>query len=132
MTCALIAESLVNIGLINEYEPPYNQIKEKLRDTIWGLYCEGYNEFWVNCEYGVPLWAAEIIIALKMYNDIKLHIAMPYEEQATKWAEEYRDRFFTVHEKADTVTIISNHYTEDCYEKAERYMCDRADKSIII
>ena len=128
MTCAIIAESLVNMGLINEYEPPYNQIKEKLRDTIWGLYCEGYNEFWVNCEYGVPLWAAEIIIALKMYNDIKLHIAMPYEEQATKWAEDYRDRFFTVHENADTVKIISTHYTEDCYEKAERYMIDASDK----
>ena len=128
MTCAIIAKSLVDTGLINEYEPPYSKIKEQLRDTIWELYCSGYTEFYSNCEYGVPLWAAEIIIALKMYNDIKLHIAMPHEEQATRWAEEYRDRFFTVHEKADTVKIISTHYTEDCYEKAERYMSDASDK----
>ena len=132
MTCAIIAKSLVNTWIINEYELPYSKIKEELRDTIWKLFCEGYTEFYSNCEYGVSLWAAETVIALKMYNDIKLHIVMPHEEQATQWPEEYRDRFFTVHEKADTVTIISNHYTEDCYEKAERYMRERADRCVII
>ena len=40
---------------------------------------------------------------------------------------EYRDRYFAVHEKADTVTMISNYYTADCYEKAERYMRERGD-----
>ena len=132
MTCAIIAKALVNTGFINEYEQPYSKIKDELRDTIWKLFCEGYTGFYSNCEYGVSLWAAETVIALKMYNDIKLHIVMPHEEQATQWPEEYRERFFTAHEKADTVTIISNHYTEDCYEKAERYMRERGDRSILI
>ena len=87
MTCAIIAKSLVNTGLINEYEQPYIRIKDELRDTIWRLFCEGYTEFYSNCEYGVSLWAAETVIALKLYNDIKHHIVMPYEEQATQWPE---------------------------------------------
>ena len=132
MTCAIIAKALVNTGFINEYEQPYIRIKNELRDTIWKLFCEGYTEFYSNCEYGVSLWAAEIVIALKMYNDIKLHIVMPHEEQATQWPEEYRERFFTAHEKADTVTIRLNHYTEDCYEKAERYMRERADRCVLL
>ena len=129
MTCCIISR---NNEYMNDNEPVCIEIKTKLREMIWELYCSGYDEFYTNCEYGISLWAAEIIIALKMYNDIKLHIAMPYEEQATRWSEEYRDRFFTVHEKADTVTIISNHYTADCYEKAERYMRERADRCINI
>ncbi len=127
MTCAIIAKSLVNTGFINEYEPPYSKIKEELRDTIWKLFCEGYTDFYSNCEYGISLWAAEIVIALKMYNDIKLHIVIPYEEQSTKWSEEYRDRYFAVHEKAYTVTMISNHYTKDCYDKGNQYMIEQSD-----
>ena len=116
----------------NDNEPECIAVKARLRSMIWELYCSGYDEFWVNCEYGIPLWSAEIVIALKMYNDIKLHIAMPYEEQTTEWAEEYRDRFYTAHEKADTVKIISNHHTEDCYDMADSYMMDMADRTIIM
>ena len=127
MTCAIISKSSVNVGIFNEYEPPYSKIKEQLRDTIWELYCSGYTEFYSNCEYGIPLWAAETVIALKMYNDIKLHIVMPYEEQSVNWGEEFRDMYFAVHEKADTVKIISNHYSDKCYDAAENYMIEKSD-----
>ena len=132
MTCAIIAKSLVNTGFINEYEQPYSKIKEELRDTIWKLFCEGYTEFYSNCEYGVSLWASETVIALKMYNDIKLHIVMPYEEQAVNWSEEQRDRYFAVHEKADTVELLSYHYYDGCYKDADRIMAGRSDRTVVI
>ena len=132
MTCAIISKSSVNVGTFNEYEPPYSKIKEELRDTIWKLFCLGYTEFYSNCEYGIPLWAAEIVIALKMYNDIKLHIVMPYEEQAKNWSEEYRDRYFTIHEKADTVELLSYHYYDGCYEAANKEMTSRSDSVILM
>lgn len=69
----------------NEYEMSYIKIKHKLRENIWYLYCEGYDEFYLNCEYGVPLWAAEIICTLKMYNNIKLHVVIPHENQCINW-----------------------------------------------
>lgn len=85
MTCTIISagEELL-LDNKNEHEPPYPMIKEKLRELIWELYCKGYHCFYVNCEYGVPLWTAEIIAALKMYNDITLNIVLPYEEQSIK------------------------------------------------
>lgn len=132
MTCALITKNNLNTGFINEYEQPYIRIKEELRDMIWKLFCEGYTDFYSNCEYGVSLWAAEIVIALKMYNDIKLHIVMPYEEQAVKWCEEFRERYFAVHEQADSVELLSYRFYKGCYEDADKLMVGRCDRTIIL
>lgn len=133
MTCTIVSTGEeLNLACKNEKEPPYPKIKEKLFEKIWELYCQGYDRFWVNCEYGVPLWCAEIIVALRMYNDIELNIAMPYEEQATNWVEEIRERFFRLHAEADHVELISNHYTDDCYDIADEYMIDDSDLLLII
>ena len=84
MTCAVLStgEEIIE-NLRNENERTYIQIKSNLREKIWELFKSGINTFWVNCEYGIPLWTAEIICAMKMYNEIKLNIAIPFEEQTT-------------------------------------------------
>lgn len=82
MICTIISDgSELDRNCRNEKEKPYPEIKGRLRETIWKLFCEGYTEFYVNCEYGIPLWTAEIITALKLYNDIVLNIVVPFEEQ---------------------------------------------------
>lgn len=133
MTCTIISTGEeLNLVCKNEFEPPYPEIKAKLREKIWELYCKGYDTYWVNCEYGVPLWCAEIIIALQMYNDIELNIAMPYEEQSTNWVEEYRERFFTAHENSDHVEIISNRYSDDCYKLADEHMIEESELLLVV
>ena len=128
MTCTIIStREELDLVCKNEKEPPYPGIKAKLREKIWEQYCRGYERFWVNCEYGVLLWCAEIIVAFRMYNDIELHIAMPYEEQSTNWVEEFRDRFFALHARADSVEIISDWYDEKCYNRADEHMIDDSD-----
>lgn len=44
MTCTIIltGEEL-NFVCKNEKEPPYPEIKAKLREKIWELYCRGYD-----------------------------------------------------------------------------------------
>lgn len=85
-----------------------------------------------NCEYVVPLWCVEIIIALRLYNEIKLNIAMPYEEQSTNWVEEYRKRFFSVQAKSNHVEIVSYQYSDDFYDRADEYMIDDSDLLLIV
>lgn len=132
MICTIIsAGQELDLICKNEYEPPYPELKSRLRSKIWELYCNGYNKFWVNCEYGVPLWCAEIIIALRMYNDIALNIAMPYEEQSTNWVEEHRNRFFRTHAEADRVKIVSNRYSIECYNLADEYMIEKSDLLLV-
>ena len=111
----------------NKSEMPYLKIKLLLQETIWNAYRNGYTDFYVNCEYGIPLWAAEIISALKFYNVIRLHIIVPYEEQTTNWTEEQRDRYYTSHQKADSIQFANTKYHEYCYEQADKMMIDHSD-----
>lgn len=128
MKCAVISSgNELRLKEKNENEIVYIKIKAKLRERIWQFFCNGYNEFYLNCEYGVPLWAAEIICSLKMYNDITLHIFTPYEEQARLWQEEYRDRYYAVHEIADYVTLLSTHYRNDCFDITDKAMIDKSN-----
>lgn len=132
MTCAIIStgEELL-VKCKNEHEAPYPEIKAKLREKIWELYCSGYDSFYVNCEYGVPLWAAEIICAMKMYNNIKLHIVMPFEEQSVSWNEEYRDRYYDIHANSEDVHMINTEYYDGCYDDADRYMINMSDALLV-
>ena len=133
LTCTIISTGEeLKLVCKNENEPPYPEIKTTLREKIWELYCKGYDRFWINCEYGVPLWCGEIITALAMYNDIELNIAMPYEEQSTNWVEEHRDRFFKLHADSDNVEIISHHYTDKCYDLADEHMIDDSDLLLVV
>lgn len=133
MTCTIISTGEeLNLVCKNEFEPPYPEIKAKLLEKIWQFYLRGYDRFWVNCEYGIPLWCAEIIVALRLYNDIELNIAMPYEEQSTNWVEEFRNRFFKMHAESDNVEIVSCFYSDDCYEIADKYMIDDSDLLLVV
>lgn len=132
MICTIISNGEEhNIKYRNEHEKPFLTIKEKLRETIWQLYCEGYDEFYVNCENGIPLWSAEIIVALKLYNQITLNIIVPFEEQCLNWSEDKRDRYYTIHEKADTVEFVCTKYENGCYQTAVEIMIDKSNLVII-
>ena len=78
------------------------------------------------------MWAAEIVCSLRLQHEIRLHIITPYEEQAVNWCEEFRDRYFAVHEQANTVEIHSHHYYESCYEDADKIMVSRSDRTVIL
>lgn len=133
MTCTIISdEKKFDIFRKNESIPLCNKIKTMLLSEIWQLYCRGYDRFWLNCEWNIPMWCAEIITAMKMYNDIRLYIAMPYEEQASGWDEKHRELFFDVHADADKVIMISDYYTKDCFHLADMHMINNSDRVLII
>ncbi|MCH5349501.1 MAG: DUF1273 family protein [Oscillospiraceae bacterium] len=115
----------------NEYEEPYITIKKKLRKIIWQAFTEGVDSFYVNCEQGIPLWAAEIICELKQDNNIHLHIVAPYEEQCVNWNENLRDRYYAVHQQADTVEFAEKQQSPDSYKFADEIMSKKSDKVYI-
>ena len=133
MICTIISDGSELYGNCrNEKEKPYPEIKGRIRETIWKLFCEGYTGYYVNCEYGIPLWTAEIITALKLYNDIDLNIVVPFEEQCRDWCEENRDRYYAIHEKADSVVFACREFEEGCYDIAAEMMIDESDLAVII
>lgn len=132
MICCIISDGYeLNSICRNEHETPILKVKNKLRDAVYQLYHEGYDEFYTNCEYGVPLWTAEIIIGLKLYNNISLNIVVPFEEQCQNWAEHDRDRYYTIHQKADNIIFACSEYESDCFVIANEIMMDLSELIVI-
>ncbi|MDE6087328.1 MAG: DUF1273 domain-containing protein [Oscillospiraceae bacterium] len=128
MTCTILSSGDEFRTLCwNESEKPFSTIKAKVWETVWDLYCRGYDNFYVNCDYGTPMWAAEFILNLKAGNEVKLHIMTPYEEQTTDWPEELRNRYFDIHAKADSVTLAHTQYDSFCYQDTDEKMIDESD-----
>lgn len=77
---------------------------------------------------GLELWCGEIAVECQK----PLLCVMPYEEQATKWCNDHRERFFNLHEKAENVEILSKKYYYTCEEDAKIYVAKNCDCLIIV
>ncbi len=72
--------------------------------------------------------AAETVLKLReKYPHITLECVLPYEEQAAEWRERVRNKYFHIIEMADTETLLSTHYSEDCMKKCAEYMTGKSD-----
>lgn len=102
-------------------------LKLKMAEVIAQLVKCGVTDFICDCEYGIPMWGAEIVLAQKLFTpNISLEIYMPHEEQAIKWVPNWRDRYFSIHEKADEVVTYNS--CAKCFDD----MCDKADMLIYV
>jgi uncharacterized phage-like protein YoqJ len=87
----------------NEDSPQCQNIKTALLNAIIGHMADGVDEFYTDCSFGFPLWGAEIVTAQMFYHDVRLYVVYPYENQPYKYAEDWRRRFYTVHERCTDV-----------------------------
>ncbi len=134
MTCTIVSSGSEQYWRCkNEHEYPYTAIKVILLQKIRQLYTDGFTKFYMNCEFGVPLWAAEVICLLKEQGcmDLQLCIVIPYEEQCRNWSEDLRNRYYRVHELADNVILTSTQYHEKCYQYTDEIMAKESDLIMI-
>ena len=76
---------------------------------------------------GIDQMCAEMVIALrKKHPEITLECAIPCEEQAIKWTEPQRDRYFWIAEQCDKETMLQHHYDKECMQKRNKYMVDNS------
>ena len=74
---------------------------------------EGYYTFIFGACYGFDLLCAEQVLLRKkiiQYKNpvnIKLIAVVPFEEQAAKWKEQDRDKYFNILSKCDDVIILN-------------------------
>ena len=86
------------------------EMKMELAQQIMVLRQQGVTQFFVACDYGVGLYAAEIINALRNDDsELMLFCFTPYEEQATKWTPALRERYFDMLVKCTHMTAVSTH-----------------------
>ena len=133
-TCAIIGCSPMCFPWgFDEEDEGCAALKLILINQISKLRGEGCTRFAVSMDCGVGLYAAEILQGLKE-SDGNLEIVsyVPYEEQATKWTPELRDRYFNALAACTEIVNVAYEKTVDCEFKAHLAAINEADTLIAV
>ena len=119
-TCAIIGCSPMCFPWgFDEEDEGCAALKLLLLNRITRLRSGGCTRFAVSMDCGAGLYAAEILRGLKESDDALETICyVPYEEQATKWTPELRDRYFTTLAACTEVVNVAYEKTVGCEFKA--------------
>ena len=61
-----------------------------------------------------------------------MEAALPCEEQAARWKERDRNRYFRLVAQCDYETMVQHHYDRGCMLRRDRYMVDRSAMIIAV
>ncbi len=134
-SCCLIGQRHPELPFgLNEAEEKCVHLKQQLQETIEHQITENHvNRFLCGLSLGIPMYAAEIILGLKAsHPEIALECFLPFEEQAEKWPEGFRDRYFNAAEHCDREVMVQTRYTSDCEQICDRRMIADADEVIAV
>ena len=133
-TCAIIGCSPMCFPWgFDEEDEGCAALKLILINQITRLRGEGCMRFAVSMDCGVGLYAAEILHGLKEQDDALETICyVPYEEQATKWTPELRDRYFNALAACTEVVNAAYEKTVGCEFKAYLETMNEADMVIAV
>ena len=108
-------------------------LKLILMNWITRLRSEGCTRFAISMDCGVGLYAAEILHGLKEQDDaLEMICYVPYEEQATKWTPELRDRYFNALAACTEVVNVAYEKTVGCEFIAYLEAINEADTVIVV
>ncbi|MGD9678732.1 MAG: SLOG family protein [Vulcanibacillus sp.] len=114
----------------------FTNLLQNLHIEIDKAISEGYNTFMFGACYGFDLICAEQVLICKQiirYTDsisIKLIAVVPFEDQAARWKEQDRDKYFDILPKCDEVITLNKHFNTSCYHERNRYMVNNSSKLI--
>lgn len=111
-------------------EPKHEYFLEQLKEKIIRAYREyGVTNFISGMAIGVDLDFAETVLNLRDTENypFSLECAIPCRNQTLKWSSADIKRYDRLLARADSVNLISEHYTPECMLKRNRYMVDKSD-----
>ena len=106
------------------------ELVSRLRNTIIDLHEQGVTEFINGAALGFDQLSSKAVIDLRSeYGDIHLHLLLPCpaDEQVKGWNKAQIAEYMKILDEADSVTVISEHYTEDCMKRRNERLVELAD-----
>jgi len=102
-------------------------LKFRIYEQITDIYESGITNFICGMARGSDTYFAEAVLSFKeTHDDVTLEAAIPFREQAVRWAAEDISRYNEILDKCDIITYVSEEYSPDCMYKRNRYMVDRS------
>ena len=122
-SCAIFGQNPMRFAWgFDEEADECRAMKLELAQQIMVLRQQGVTQFYVGCDYGVGLYAAEIINVLRDNDpELLLFCVTPHEEQATKWTQQLRERYFDMLVKCTHLSAVSLHPQPDAQLEAYHY-----------
>lgn len=103
-------------------------IESKVNEEIEKLIAQGVTCFITGGVIEFDTIAAQSIVNLKNnYTKIKLILAIPCEDQASKWSDRDKCAYENIKENADKVIYLSKKYEKGCILKPNRFMIDNSN-----
>ena len=133
-SCAILGHNPMRFawGFDEEAAECYD-MKLELAQQIMVLRQQGVTHFSVACDYGVGLYAAEIINALRNDDpELMLFCITPYEEQATKWTPELRERYFDMLADCTDLSCVDYQETPNAQLMAYRRIVKQSDMLLAV
>lgn len=108
-------------------------LKVRLAEALEEAYAKGKRHFLCGMALGSDFYFCEAALALReKYPGVTLEAALPCEEQAARWRERDRDRYFRLVRACDYETMVQHHYDRGCMLRRDRYMVDRSSMLIAV
>lgn len=115
----------------DEGDPRCLRLKEAIAREVRKAYDQGCRHFICGMARGADFYFCEAAMALRDDRPgVTIEAAIPCEEQAARWPETDRARYFDLVGKCDFETVVQRHYDKGCMLRRNRYMVDRSQRLI--
>lgn len=132
--CAVIGQHSMRFPWgFDEEDEGCRTLKLELMQKIPELRQQGVTRFAVVADFGIGLYAGEIVNILRETDsELMLFVVTPHEEQATKWAPYLRERYFDLLARCSITEAARLHRTPDCEREAYRKILDYSDMLLAV
>ena len=114
-------------------DPRCLELKERLSAALEEAYDRGMRHFICGMARGADFYFCEAALALRERRPgVTVEAALPCEEQAARWKERDRNRYFRLVAQCDYETMVQHHYDRGCMLRRDRYMVDRSAMIIAV
>ncbi len=111
----------------DESDPRCIDLKARIDSALEDAYDKGMRHFICGMALGADQYFCEAALALRSRRrGVTVEAAIPCEEQAARWREEERNRYFELVHSCDYETMVQHHYDRGCMLRRNRYMVDRS------
>lgn len=109
------------------------ELKIAISQALERVYSMGYREFACGMARGCDLYFAEAVMARQLTDPtVSLDAFLPCPEQADRWEETQRSRYYALLRKCRRVYLAEDGYQKGCMLKRNRMMLDKADLLISV